>query len=107
MFVGSMRQTGPRILKSGLCIGVLNEFNTWLFVICYVSKAPHAVSASEKMPGLFFLKLDPWLSLLDGVVDQAANDSIFVKKIMDDMLLLRRYAPKFSFLNNLRALKNL
>ena len=59
IFVGSMRQTGARILKSGFCIGVLMKFNTWLFVMFYVSKASHAVSASEKMAGLFLSKLGP------------------------------------------------
>ena len=50
IFVGGMRQTGARILKSALCIGVLNELPTWLFVIFYVSKASNAVSASENSP---------------------------------------------------------
>ena len=47
IFVGSMRQTGARILESGLCIGVLNKFKTWLVVI-FPYQMPHTLFLHQK-----------------------------------------------------------
>ncbi len=69
IFAQSMRQTGSRILKSELCIGVLNQCNACFFVIFYVLKASHAVPSSENMPRISLSNIYPRLSLFDDVVE--------------------------------------